>query len=91
MVGSRIYAQHKTEILSQRIFVPCGKCFTNQGVAPLHKRTIWVKTSSYFPGFDMVIAVPDFSDDVEYIDGFLNIVLNDAIRNGIDWEFIDAL
>ena len=60
-------------------------------VIRLHKRTIWVKTSSYFPGFDMVIAVPDFSDDVEYIDGFLNIVLNDSIRNGIDWEFIDAL
>nr|DAH18436.1 MAG TPA: hypothetical protein [Caudoviricetes sp.] len=63
----------------------------SQEVIRLHKRTIWVKFSTFFPGFDMVIAVPDYRDDVEYIEEFLNIVLSNTILNGVDWDFVDAL
>ena len=37
----------------------------------------------------MIITIPDNRDDVEYIEGFFNIVLSDTLRNGIDWDFVD--
>lgn len=57
----------------------------------MHKRTILVKLSCFAPAFEMIISIPDDRDSEEYIDEFLDSVLNDEFRYNAEWDFIDGL
>lgn len=52
-----------------------------------HTRAISVKPSCFHPEFQMLLLIPENRDDEEYIDEFLDSILNKDIRYNIEWDF----
>ena len=50
--------------------------------------TIELKPSCFISPCRMTISVPAEADPEEYIDGFLDAILNDDIRYNAEWEFV---
>ena len=57
----------------------------------MEKRTIYVKPGCFAPGFEMVIPIPIYRDEEEYIDELLDGILNNDMRYNVEWEFIDGI
>lgn len=51
-------------------------------------RRIIVSLSCFAPTIMMEIPIPDNRDDKEYIDEFLEGILNDEFRYNAEWEFV---
>lgn len=54
-------------------------------------RTIWVCVSCFIPAFRMIIPIPKDRDSVEYIDEFLDCILNEDLRYNAEWDFVDGI
>lgn len=52
------------------------------------KKTVYVKLSCFAPSFHMTIDVPLGNDAEEYIDEFLEAILNDEYRYNCEWDFV---
>lgn len=53
-----------------------------------HNRTIKVKIT-YVPEFLMTIPVPTYRDDEEFIDEFIEGLMNNNCLSSCDWDFVD--
>lgn len=53
------------------------------------ERTINIKLSCFMPEIKMIINVPKNRDDEEYIDEFLDSILNTDLRYNAEWDFVD--
>jgi len=51
-------------------------------------RTIWVEPSCFVPEFKMTIAIPNDRDAEEYIDEFLEGILNEDLVLNCEWNFV---
>lgn len=49
---------------------------------------ILVKLSCFAPEFTMNIQIPDDEDVNNFIDNFLNSILNEEFKYNVDWELI---
>lgn len=48
--------------------------------------TVNVFPSCFIKGFRMIIEVPDSEDAEEYIDAYLDAILNEDLRYNCEWE-----
>lgn len=53
----------------------------------MRKERIWVKPSCFALEFEMTICIPEGRDPEEYIDEFLDGILNDDFRFNVEWDF----
>lgn len=44
--------------------------------------------SCFMDGFKMTIEVPNDADPEEYIDAYLDAILNENLKYNCEWEFI---
>ncbi|MBS4879395.1 MAG: hypothetical protein KH138_03625 [Firmicutes bacterium] len=51
------------------------------------EKVIWLKPSCFLPGIGMTITVPDGVDPDEYIDSYLEAILNDDILLNVEWDY----
>ena len=57
----------------------------------MEKRTILVRPSCLAPEFEIIISVPEDRDAEEYIDELLDSILNEDLRNNVEWDFVDGI
>ena len=50
--------------------------------------TIKVYPSCFMTGFKMTIEVPIDEDPEEYIDAYLDAILNEDLKYNCEWEFV---
>ena len=55
------------------------------------KRTISVTPSCFHPTFEMIISIPDGKDPCDYIDTFLDSILNEDLKYNAEWDFTDGI
>ena len=51
------------------------------------EKVIWLKPSCFLPGIGMTVTVPDGVDPDEYIDSYLEAILNDDILLNVEWDY----
>lgn len=55
----------------------------------MKKRKIWVQPSCFVAEFEMIIPIPEGCDESEAIDDLFDVILNEDIRNNVEWGFCD--